>query len=221
MKLREQHWYRLDSKQCEEAFKQDYYGVNLYNLLMVHKYFKVNTVDLDNGDILDIEFPDGSVYPGSIDAVVLKQEHFQYFKEIEYLWAKNASYVLVNPTGLANASTINKRFISIVGSSPFTVKEIDVPDSRQSLRTRTRVISVCGTEFNFALTQSELRFFAKIDKITGAISEDYCSKLCLSEPKASNIITISGPARIEVVVDDEASRLFAIKALEGVRFASV
>ena len=148
------------------------------------------------------------------------------------LWEEGETYICINLKGLVQRSKLNIRFAELVHLNRFTVLAVD--HSLGSPRVKT--VQVGNQKINLALVQAERSFFRRWtdfkNNITGdLVVQEYLDELDeLDEAQdAENDVgtvdpvplVLEGPAKIELIVSDEKSRLAAIKFLEGTRFANV
>ena len=218
-------WYKFASVNAYMQFKAlCYSNEQIAAFILKYKYFKVIEIGEESGSVLNVCTIDGIGTDDTHLHFSIDEDEFRFFTEAQVEWKEHEFYKLVNPTGFRNASAINKHIADTIKDNVFIVKKVD------SIFNNSRVLSLhvmnpgiaYGPEFKCTITLRELKFFARCLR-DGTIIDDYQDTNPLppivEEVENNPIIEVDG--KITIVVDDEQSRLFAIKALEGIRFANV
>lgn len=218
-------WYKFASVAAYEQFKgRCYSNEQIAAFILKHKYIKVTEICEESDSVLNACTVDG-INTEDVDFhFSIDEDEFMLFTEAQVEWKEHEFYKLVNPTGFRNASAINTHIADTIKDNVFIVKKVD------SIFNNSRVLSLhvmnkgigYGPEFKCTITLRELKFFAHCHR-DGTIIDDYndTNPLPPITEEVENNLIIEVDGKITIVVDDEQSRLFAIKSLEGIRFASV
>ena len=223
-------WYKFADVSAFNRFKESCYSnEQIATFILTHKYFKVITIDEDTGAVVSARTIDGTVTDDLHFHFSIKAEEYEFFVPAQVEWKEHEFYKLVDPIGFRNASAINSHIADTIKDKVFVVKKTDsIFDNARVLSLYVRNDDGYGEEFKCTITLRELVFFVRCRR-DGTILDDYrdfhfpsfdeMNEANEKEVENNPIIEVNG--KITIVVDDEQSRLFAIKALEGIRFANV
>lgn len=233
-------YFRFISDEARAQFEANYSSnIDIANAIQ-NNIFKVIQVAIDN--VVGIQFKSGAILTYSKDCLyITRAEMDEFFVEVcgfggdSGSWEEGETYICTDLKGLVQRSKLNIRFAELVHLNRFKVLTVDYSLGSP----RVKSIQVGNQKINLALVQAERPFFRRwIDfknNITGdMIVQEYLDELGeldeLDEPQdvENDVGTVDpvplvleGPAKIELIVSDEKSRLAAIKFLEGTRFANV
>ena len=233
-------YFRFISDEARAQFEASYSSnIDIANAIQ-NSIFKVIQVAID--DVVGIQFKSGATLTYSKDCLYITcDEMDEFFVEVcgfggdSGSWEEGETYICTDLKGLVQRSKLNIRFADLVHLNRFKVLTVDYSLGSP----RVKSVQVGNQKINLALVQAERPFFRRwIDfknNIEGDIVvQEYLDELGelgeLDEPQdAENDIgtvepaplVLEGPAKIELTVSDEKSRLTAIKLLEGTRFADV
>lgn len=218
-------WYKFKDVTSFNKFKERCCSnEQIATFILTHKYFKVIAIDEDTGTVLSARTIDGTVTDDLHFHFSIRAEEYELFTYAQVEWKEHEFYRLVDPVGFRNASAINSHIANEVKDNIFIVKRTDrIFDNARVLSLHTITDKGYGEEFKCTITLRELVFFVRCSR-DGTILDDYRDFQLpafdeTTEVENNPIIEVNG--KITIVVDDEQSRLFAIKALEGIRFANV
>lgn len=233
-------YFRFISDDARAQFEANYSSnIDIANAIQ-NSIFKVIQVAIDN--VVGIQFKSGAVLTYSKDCLYITcSEMEEFFVEVSGfdgdsgIWEEGETYICINLKGLVQRSKLNIRFAELVHLNRFTVLAVD--HSLGSPRVKT--VQVGNQKINLALVQAERSFFSRWTDFKNNINGDMVVQEYLDEldelgeldeaQDAENDVgtvdpaplVLEGPAKIELTVSDEKSRLAAIKFLEGTRFANV
>lgn len=230
-------YFRFISDDARAQFEASYSSnIDIANAIQ-NSIFKVIQLAID--DVVGIQFKSGATLTYSKDCLyITRDEMEEFFVEVSGfdgdsgLWEEGETYICINLKGLVQRSKLNIRFAELVHLNRFTVLAVD--HSLGSPRVKT--VQVGNQKINLALVQAERSFFRRWTDFKNNINGDMVVQEHLDEldeldeaQDAENDVgtvdpvplVLEGPAKIELIVSDEKSRLAAIKFLEGTRFANV
>lgn len=220
-------WYKFKDVSAFNRFKEkSCFNGQIATFILTHKYFKVIAIDEDTGTIISARTIDGTVTDDLHFHFSIKAAEHEFFTRAQVEWKEHEFYRLVDPVGFRNASAINSHIANTIKDNVFVVKKTDhIFDNARVLSLYVKTDDGYGEEFKCTITLRELVFFVRCNR-DGTILDDYrdfqfpaFDEMNENEVENNPIIEVNG--KITIVVDDEQSRLFAIKALEGIRFANV
>lgn len=236
-------YFRFISDEARAQFEASYSSnIDVANAIQ-NSIFKV--IQVAGDDVVGIQFKSGATLTYSKDCLyITRDEMDEFFVEVcgfggdSGSWEEGETYICTDLKGLVQRSKLNIRFAELVHLNRFKVLTVDYSLGSP----RVKSIQVGNQKINLALVQAERPFFRRwIDfknNIEGDIVvQEYLDELGElgeldehDEPQdAENDVgtvdpaplVLEGPAKIELAVSDEKSRLAAIKFLEGTRFANV
>lgn len=230
-------YFRFISDDARAQFEANYSSnIDIANAIQ-NNIFKVIQLAIDN--VVAIQFKSGAILTHGKDGLYITcSEMEEFFVEVSGfdgdsgLWEEGETYVCINLKGLVQRSKLNIRFAELVHLNRFTVLAVD--HSLGSPRVKT--VQVGNQKINLALVQAERSFFRRWTDFKNNINGDMVvqehldelDKLDEAQDAENDVGTVDpvplvleGPAKIELTVSDEKSRLAAIKFLEGTRFANV
>ncbi|WKW87969.1 hypothetical protein pzkkv8_127 [Klebsiella phage pzk-kv8] len=230
-------YFRFISDDARAQFEANYSSnIDIANAIQ-NNIFKVIQLAIDN--VVAIQFKSGAILTHGKDGLYITcSEMEEFFVEVSGfdgdsgLWEEGETYVCINLKGLVQRSKLNIRFAELVHLNRFKVLAVD--HSLGSPRVKT--VQVGNQKINLALVQAERSFFRRWTDFKNNINGDMVVQEHLDEldeldeaQDAENDVgtvdpvplVLEGPAKIELIVSDEKSRLAAIKFLEGTRFANV
>ena len=231
-------YFRFISDDARAQFEANYSSnIDIANAIQ-NSIFKVIQL-VDNDNVVAIQFKSGAILTHGKDGLYITcGEMEEFFVEVSGfdgdsgLWEEGETYICINLKGLVQRSKLNIRFAELVHLNRFTVLAVD--HSLGSPRVKT--VQVGNQKINLALVQAERSFFSRWTDFKNNINGDMVVQEYLDEldeldeaQDAENDVgtvdpvplVLEGPAKIELIVSDEKSRLAAIKFLEGTRFANV
>lgn len=231
-------YFRFISDDARAQFEANYSSnIDIANAIQ-NSIFKVIQL-VDNDNVVGIQFKSGAILTYSKDCLYITcREMEEFFVEVSGfdgdsgIWEEGETYICINLKGLVQRSKLNIRFAELVHLNRFTVLAVD--HSLGSPRVKT--VQVGNQKINLALVQAERSFFRRWTDFKNNINGDMVVQEHLDEldeldetQDAENDVgtvdpvplVLEGPAKIELIVSDEKSRLAAIKFLEGTRFANV
>lgn len=231
-------YFRFISDDARARFEANYSSnIDIANAIQ-NSIFKVIQL-VDNDNVVAIQFKSGAVLTHGKDGLYITcGEMEEFFVEVSGfdgdsgIWEEGETYICINLKGLVQRSKLNIRFAELVHLNRFTVLAVD-----HSLGSpRVKAVQVGNQKINLALVQAERSFFSRWTDFKNNINGDMVVQEHLDEldeldeaQDAENDVgtvdpvplVLEGPAKIELIVSDEKSRLAAIKFLEGTRFANV
>lgn len=231
-------YFRFISDDARAQFEANYSSnIDIANAIQ-NSIFKVIQL-VDNDNVVAIQFKSGAVLTHGKDGLYITcGEMEEFFVEVSGfdgdsgIWEEGETYICINLKGLVQRSKLNIRFAELVHLNRFTVLAVD-----HSLGSpRVKAVQVGNQKINLALVQAERSFFSRWTDFKNNINGDMVVQEHLDELEeldeaqdAENDVgtvdpvplVLEGPAKIELIVSDEKSRLAAIKFLEGTRFANV
>lgn len=231
-------YFRFISDDARAQFEANYSSnIDIANAIQ-NSIFKVIQL-VDNDNVVAIQFKSGAILTHGKDGLYITcGEMEEFFVEVSGfdgdsgIWEEGETYICINLKGLVQRSKLNIRFAELVHLNRFKVLAVD--HSLGSPRVKT--VQVGNQKINLALVQAERSFFSRWTDFKNNITGDLVVQEYLDElneldetQEAENDIgtvdpvplVLEGPAKIELIVSDEKSRLAAIKFLEGTRFANV
>ena len=231
-------YFRFISDDARAQFEANYSSnIDIANAIQ-NSIFKVIQL-VDNDNVVAIQFKSGAILTHGKDGLYITcGEMEEFFVEVSGfdgdsgIWEEGETYICINLKGLVQRSKLNIRFAELVHLNRFTVLAVD--HSLGSPRVKT--VQVGNQKINLALVQAERSFFRRWTDFKNNINGDMVVQEHLDEldeldeaQDAENDVgtvdpvplVLEGPAKIELIVSDEKSRLAAIKFLEGTRFANV
>lgn len=231
-------YFRFISDDARAQFEANYSSnIDIANAIQ-NSIFKVIQL-VDNDNVVAIQFKSGAILTHGKDGLYITcGEMEEFFVEVSGfdgdsgIWEEGETYICINLKGLVQRSKLNIRFAELVHLNRFTVLAVD--HSLGSPRVKT--VQVGNQKINLALVQAERSFFRRWTDFKNNINGDMVvqehldelDKLDEAQDAENDVGTVDpvplvleGPAKIELIVSDEKSRLAAIKFLEGTRFANV
>lgn len=235
-------YFRFISDEARSQFESNYSSnIEIGNAIQ-NNIFKV--VHLIDGNVVAIQFKSGAILTHGKDGVYMTRcEMEEFFVEVSGfdgdsgMWEVNETYICTDLKSLVQRSHLNVRFAELVHLNRFKVLAVDY--SLGSPRVKT--VQVGNQKINLALVQAERSFFKRWIDFKNSVNDraesiqEHFDRLDELEQIQDSIdvvendvgtvdrepMFIEGPAKIELTVTDEKSRLAAIKFLEGTRFANV
>lgn len=231
-------YFRFISDDARAQFEANYSSnIDIANAIQ-NSIFKVIQL-VDNDNVVAIQFKSGAILTHGKDGLYITcGEMEEFFVEVSGfdgdsgIWEEGETYICINLKGLVQRSKLNIRFAELVHLNRFTVLAVD--HSLGSPRVKT--VQVGNQKINLALVQAERSFFRRWTDFKNNINGDMVvqehldelDKLDEAQDAENDVGTVDpvplvleGPAKIELTVSDEKSRLAAIKFLKGTRFANV
>lgn len=236
-------YFRFISDEARSQFESNYSSnIEIGNAIQ-NNIFKVIQL-IDNDTVVAIQFKSGAILTHGKDGLYITcGEMEEFFVEVSGfdgdsgMWDEGETYICINLKGLVQRSMVNRRFAELVHLNRFKVLAVDYSLGSP----RVKSIEVNGEKINLALVQAERSFFKRWSDFKNSVNdraesiqqhfdrldelEQIQDSIDIVENDISTVdrepMFIEGPAKIELTVTDEKSRLAAIKFLEGVRFANV
>lgn len=194
--------------------------------------FTVLTVDEHSGPT-SVLFADGLYHEIRGDNVGASMMFYLFSDEAKYFdalgevppsWESGRSYKCISPEALLKCSDMNMRFLDMVGSNAFELLSVMISSDGHSRTGKIR-FSDQGTgepvEITFALTHAERLFFTEVKPEANipefSVQSEYEQPIeCDNDSKDFKPTVVDGTIKFEV--DDEHTRLEAIKFLNSLKF---